>query len=66
MNAGFTDEELKSGYRRYCLSLTGENSHVIELELAQGSLSIGTKGISEGEFDIRVKPRLVYHWVLVA
>jgi hypothetical protein len=62
MIAGFTDEKLKRGYRRYCLSLTGENSHVFELALGQGSLSIGTKGISEGEFDIWVDPGAPINW----
>ncbi len=62
MIAGFTEEELKRGYRRYCLSLTGENSHVFELALGQGSLSIGTKGISEGEFDIWVDPGAPINW----
>ena len=44
--------EPKKGYKRYCLSLTGENSHTFDLYLGQGSLSIGTKGISKGEYDI--------------
>ena len=54
--------EPKKGYKRYCLSLTGENSHTFDLYLGQGSLSIGTKGISKGEYDIWVEPDDVINW----
>lgn len=47
--------QVKNGYKRYSLSLTGENSHIFDLQAGQGSLSIGTKGISEGKYDIWIQ-----------
>ena len=54
--------EPQNGYKRYCLSITGENSHVFDLQIGQGSLSIGTKGISEGKYDIWVEPSIPINW----
>ena len=54
--------EPRRGYKRYSLSLTGENSHVFDLQLGQGSLSIGTKGVSEGKYDIWVEPGVTINW----
>lgn len=54
--------EVKNGYKRYSLSLTGENSHIFDLQIGQGSLSIGTKGISEGKYDIWVEPGDTINW----
>ncbi len=44
------------------LSLTGENSHVFHKPSGQGSLSIGTKGISEGKYDIWVEEGYPINW----
>ena len=52
----------KTGYKRYYLSLTGENSHIIDLEPGQGSLSIGTKGVSTGEYDVWVEHGKKINW----
>ena len=54
--------QVKNGYKRYSLSLTGENSHIFDLQAGQGSLSIGTKGISEGKYDIWVEPGDTINW----
>ena len=56
------DKEPKKGYKRYCLSLTGDNSHIIDLYIGQSGLSIGTKGISEGQYDVWVKPGEKINW----
>ena len=56
------DKEPKKGYKRYYLSLTGENSHIIDLYLGQGGLSIGTKGVSDGEYDVWVDPGEKINW----
>ncbi len=61
-NADSIKSEPKPGYKRYNLSLTGENSHVFDLQLGQGSLSIGTKGVSEGKYDIWVEPEDTINW----
>lgn len=50
-----SDETLK-------LSLTGEDSHVFHKPSGQGSLSIGTKGISEGKYDIWVEEGYPINW----
>lgn len=44
------------------LSLTGENSHQIRIPKGQGSLSIGTKGISEGKYDVWVEDNSPINW----
>ena len=56
------DKEPKKGYKRYCLSLTGDKSHIIDLPLGQGGLSIGTKGVSIGEYDVWVDPGEKINW----
>ena len=56
------DIEPKKGYKRYCLSLTGDKSHIIDLYLGQGGLSIGTKGISDGEYDVWVDSGEKINW----
>ncbi len=60
-NASIKSEPAR-GYKRYSLSLTGENSHVFDLQLGQGSLSIGTKGVSKGKYDIWVEPGTAINW----
>ena len=40
----------------YIISLTGKDSHKVMLPVGQGSFSIGTKGISKGEYDVWVEP----------
>lgn len=44
------------------LSLTGENSHQVCIPKGQGSLSIGTKGLSEGKYDIWVEDNCPIYW----
>lgn len=48
--------------RKYVTSLTGKDSHTIVIPAGQGSLSIGTKGISEGEYDVWVEQDSVINW----
>lgn len=48
--------------KNYIISLTGENSHNITIPLGQGSLSIGTKGISLGRYDIWVDQDSPINW----
>lgn len=48
--------------RKFVTSLTGKDSHTIVLPAGQGSLSIGTKGISEGEYDVWVEQDSVINW----
>lgn len=55
-------KEPKNGYKRYYLSLTGENSHVIDLMISQGRLSIGTEGVSTGKYDVLVQPGQKINW----
>lgn len=50
------------GNKILCLSLTGENSHKINIPPGQGSFSIGTKGISKGKYDIWVEEDHPIHW----
>lgn len=52
---------LRDGEERI-LSLTGENSHKIVLPMGQGSLSIGTRGLSEGKYDVWVEKDSVINW----
>ena len=40
------------------ISLTGENSHAINIPAGQGSFSIGTLGMNSKKFDIVVDDRL--------
>lgn len=44
------------------LSLTGENSHKLSIPIGQGSFSIGTKGISKGEYDVWVEKENRLNW----
>lgn len=37
------------------ISLTGEKSHKVTIPLGQGSFSIGTKGVSKGNYDVWVE-----------
>lgn len=46
----------------FIISLTGENSHTLKLPAGQGSLSIGTKGISKGKYDIWVEKDKPINW----
>lgn len=48
--------------REYVISLTGTNSHKIIIPLGQGSFSIGTKGLSEGKYDIWVEKDCAINW----
>lgn len=48
--------------REIIISLTGENSHKISIPRGQGSFSIGTRGISEGKYDVRVEKDSVINW----
>lgn len=49
-------------YEEYTISLTGADSHKIKVPLGQGSLSIGTKGISKGKYDVWVEPDSMINW----
>jgi hypothetical protein len=44
------------------ISLTGEKSHTVNLPAGQASLSIGTKGISEGKYDVWVEKGQQINW----
>lgn len=44
------------------ISLTGEKSHKINIPIGQGSFSIGTKGFSEGEYDVWVEKDSRINW----
>ncbi len=44
------------------LSLTGKNSHRAKIMAGQGSFSIGTIGISEGEYDVLVDAKDKINW----
>ena len=44
------------------ISLTGETSHKVTVPIGQGSLSIGTKGISKGKYDVWVERESVINW----
>lgn len=46
----------------FSLSLTGENSHDIKIMAGQGSFSIGTIGISEGDYDAWVDVNDKINW----
>ena len=43
-------------------SLTGEDTHKVTIPLGQGSFSIGTKGISEGKYDVWVEKDTTINW----
>ncbi len=49
-------------YREIVISLTGRDSHTAFIPLGQGSLSIGTRGISEGDYDLWVEPDEAIDW----
>lgn len=44
------------------IPLTGEESHVVSIPVGQGSLSIGTKGISQGKHEIWVEKDQPINW----
>ncbi len=44
------------------ISLTGRDSHTLRVPPGQGSLSIGTRGLSEGEYDLWVDEGAAIHW----
>jgi len=44
------------------LSLTGDRSHLISIPAGQGSFSIGTTGLSKGQYDAWVNNDSVIHW----
>ena len=44
------------------ISLTGKDSHKVMIPAGQGSFSIGTKGLSEGKYDVWVEPDSVIDW----
>lgn len=44
------------------ISLTGKNSHKIKIPAGQGSFSIGTRGISDGKYDVMVEPDKAIIW----
>lgn len=44
------------------LSLTGKDSHKVSLQPGQGSISIGTIGISKGNFNVWVEENNVINW----
>ncbi len=44
------------------ISLTGENSHRVIIPPGQGSFSIGTKGVSEGKYDVYVEKESRINW----
>lgn len=48
--------------RECVISLTGKDSHRVMIPAGQGSFSIGTKGLSEGEYDVWVEPDSVINW----
>jgi len=48
--------------REAVISLTGPDSHKLVIPPGQGSLSIGTKGISKGKYDIWVEPGEAISW----
>lgn len=48
--------------REFVISLTSENSHKISIPRGQGTLSIGTKGISKGKYDVWVEKDSVINW----
>ena len=50
------------GDREYVISLTGKDSHKVMIPAGQGSFSIGTKGLSEGKYDVWVEPDSVINW----
>ena len=50
------------GDREYVISLTGKDSHKVMIPAGQGSFSIGTKGLSEGKYDVWVEPDSVIDW----
>ena len=44
------------------ISLIGEESHVVSIPVGQGSLSIGTKGISKGKHEVWVEKDQPINW----
>ncbi|MCL1992224.1 MAG: hypothetical protein FWG66_04685 [Spirochaetes bacterium] len=51
-----------SNSEKLTISLTGENSHKVTIPAGQGSLSIGTKGVSEGKYDVWVEKGHKINW----
>ena len=50
------------GNTEYVITLTGKDSHKVMLPVGQGSFSIGTKGISKGEYDVWVEQDCAINW----
>ncbi len=48
--------------RETVISLTGRDSHTLRVPPGQGSLSIGTRGLSQGEYDLWVERGAAIHW----
>lgn len=48
--------------RELNISLTGKDSHKVKIPRGQGSLSIGTKGISKGKYDVWVEKDDIINW----
>ena len=55
-------EKLWFNNKEITLSLTGKDSHKALIEAGQGSFSIGTKNISEEDFDVLVNENDVINW----
>jgi len=48
--------------REIVISLTGRDSHTLRVPPGQGSLSIGTRGLSQGKYDLWVDEGAVIDW----
>lgn len=48
--------------KEFVISLTGKNSHKVLIPRGQGTLSIGTRGISKGKYDVWVEQDSVINW----
>jgi hypothetical protein len=48
--------------KTYTISLTGPDSHTVSIPLAQGSFSIGIKGVSKGQFDVMIDGDAPVRW----
>ncbi len=48
--------------RETVISLTGRDSHTLHVPPGQGSLSIGTRGLSQGEYDLWVEQGETINW----
>ena len=44
------------------ISLTGDNSHKVNIPAGQGSFSIGTTGLSQGKYDVWVEEGAAINW----